>query len=65
MIDQLAQWQTLLWDWQETVRGYMQLGSVGVKRALEEGGPGELPRVSVAEALGEGKGDAAQIIRNN
>jgi hypothetical protein len=51
LIDQLAQWQTQLWQWQEAVRGYMQLASVGVKRALEEGGPGEPPRLSVAEAL--------------
>jgi hypothetical protein len=51
LIDQLAQWQTLLWQWQETVRGYMQLASLGVKQALREGGPGDLPRVSLAEAL--------------
>jgi hypothetical protein len=48
LIDQLAQWQTLLWQWQETVRGYMQLASVGGKR---EDGFGEPPRVSVAEAM--------------
>jgi len=51
LIDQLAQWQTLLWQWQETVRAYMQLTSLGVKQALREGGPCELPRVSVAEVL--------------
>jgi hypothetical protein len=51
LIDQLAQWQTLLWRWQETVRDYMQLSALGVKRALREGGPGELPRLSDAEAL--------------
>jgi hypothetical protein len=48
LIDQLAQWQTQLWQWQETARGYMQLASLGVKR---EGVPGEPPRLSVAEAL--------------
>jgi hypothetical protein len=31
----------------------MQLTSLGVKQALREGGPGELPRVSVAEAMVE------------
>ncbi len=51
LIDQLAQWQTLLWQWQETVRAYMQMASLGVKQALREGGPGEPPRLSVAEAL--------------
>jgi hypothetical protein len=41
----------LLWQWQETVRGYMQMASPGVNQALREGGPGEPPRLSVAEAL--------------
>ena len=56
LIDQLAQWQTLLWQWQETVRGYMQMASLGVKQALREGGPGEPPRVSVADALDQAEG---------
>src|SRR5437016_1751344 len=56
LIDQLAQWQGLLWEWQETVRAYMQLASLGVKQALREGGPGELPRVSLAEALDQAEG---------
>jgi hypothetical protein len=51
LIDQLAQWQTLLWNWQETARAYVQLGVQGVKRALSEGGADELPRLSVAEGL--------------
>jgi hypothetical protein len=51
LLDQLAQWQTLLWQWQETVWGYTQMASPGVKQALREGGPCEPPRLSVAEAL--------------
>jgi hypothetical protein len=47
LLDQLAQWQTLLWQWQETVRGYLQMASP----APREDGFGEPPRVSVAEAL--------------
>jgi hypothetical protein len=34
----------------------MQLTSLGVKRALREGGPGELPRLSLAEALDQAEG---------
>jgi hypothetical protein len=51
LIDQLAQWQTLLWHWQEAVRDYEHLTAQDVKRAQREGRPGELPRLTDAEAL--------------
>jgi hypothetical protein len=47
LIDHLAQRQTLLWQWQETVRGCMQMASP----APREDGFAEPPRVSMAEAL--------------
>jgi hypothetical protein len=50
LIDQLAQWQILLWQWQETVRGYMLLVSPSPPSPSLNASK-EPPRVSVAKAM--------------
>ena len=50
MIDQLTQWQNLLWQWQETVRGFMLLVAPSPPSSSLVPGK-EPPRVTVAEAM--------------
>src|SRR5262245_26846660 len=51
LVDQLAQWQTLLWSWQETVGTYTALANGRRKRAAQRPQEFEQPRLSEAEAL--------------
>jgi hypothetical protein len=50
LIDQLAQAQTLLWEWQKTMTNYTALANQGCKRAVE-GHPYEPPLLSMTEAV--------------
>jgi hypothetical protein len=49
LVDQLAQWQTLLWAWQEAATAWASVAGGGSKRREEQGH--EPPRLSHAEAL--------------
>jgi hypothetical protein len=51
LVDQLAQWQTLLWEWQEALGRWAQLLNNGCEAALRSGTAWEAPRLSDAEAL--------------
>jgi hypothetical protein len=51
LVDQLAQWQTLLWRWQGTMTAYAVLAAQGVKRRQCDPSADGPPRQSVAEAL--------------
>jgi len=50
LIDQLAQWQTLLWGWQSTLTAYTMLFSTGARRRTSEESYCDPPRLSDAEA---------------
>jgi hypothetical protein len=49
LIDQLAQWQVQLWEWQESLAVYSSLD--GSKSARRNKGVPDLPRLSAAEAV--------------
>ena len=57
LIDQMAQFQTLMEDWQETLTAYTNIWSRTLKggkvrgRRRDEDKPPELPRVFIAEAV--------------
>lgn len=51
LIDQLAQWQVLIWRWQESVTAYVEIVFEGGRKAPKEHGIVQLPRLSDAEAL--------------
>ena len=51
LVDQLAQWQTLLEEWQDTLTIYMKLPSSGGRRAGKEARCWEPPRLSDVEAV--------------
>jgi hypothetical protein len=50
LVDQLAQWQILLWRWQESLSTWTTYASIGPRRA-KKGEPYETLRISEAEAL--------------
>jgi len=50
LVDQLAQWQFLLWRWQETLATWTSLATHGTRRA-KKGEPYEAIRLSDAEAI--------------
>lgn len=50
LIDQLAQWQILLWRWQEALSAWTGCASYGPRKAKKGESP-ETMRVSEAEAL--------------
>jgi hypothetical protein len=50
LVDQLAQWQVLLWRWQEVLSAWTTCASCGPRRA-KKGEPYETMRLSEAEAL--------------
>src|SRR5262249_27404867 len=51
LIDQLAQWQTLLWRWQETVNAGTMLSGIGRTRGRGANAGSEPPRLSGAGML--------------
>ncbi len=51
LIDQLAQWQALLWHWQETMAAYAGMVSETVRRRRRDKANAELPRQTAVEAL--------------
>jgi len=51
LIDQLAQWQTLLWRWQETANAVTMLAACGRTRGRGANAVSEPPRLSDAETL--------------
>jgi hypothetical protein len=63
LVDQLAQWQTLLWGWQETLTAYCMLAARGARRAIRHGQPYEPPRLSEDEALARAAGMVERLHR--
>jgi hypothetical protein len=63
LVDQLAQWQTLLWGWQETLTAYCMLAARGARRAIQQGQPFEPPRLSEDEALARAAGMVERLHR--
>src|SRR5262245_39800749 len=51
LIDQLAQWQTLLWQWQETMAAYAGIVGESLRRFRRDNASCELPRQTAVEAL--------------
>jgi len=51
LLDRLAQWQTLLWRWQETVNAVTMLAGCGRTRGRGASAAIEPPRLSDAETL--------------
>lgn len=51
LIDQLAQWQILLWKWQEPMTACAAMVSESVRKVRRDNGSVELPRQSTADAF--------------
>jgi hypothetical protein len=51
LVDQLAQWQVLLWQWQEMMTGYARVISKGLEVTRREGAGYDPPRQSAADGL--------------
>jgi hypothetical protein len=51
LIDQLAQWQTLIWRWQESVTAYVEIVFEGGRKPPKQSLEFQLPRLSDADAL--------------
>jgi hypothetical protein len=51
LIDQMAQWQTLIWLWQENVTAYIEIVFNARRRPPKRDESGELPRLRDADAL--------------
>jgi hypothetical protein len=62
LIDQMAQWQVLLWRCQETMNAYAVMAARGCKRDTQGGEP-ELPRLSWAEAQERAAREAERLHR--
>jgi hypothetical protein len=62
LVDQLAQWQALLWRWQEALTTWTNCATYRPRRA-KKGQPYEAMRISEAEALGGAAGKVERLHR--